>query len=191
MLTRTTPSRANASPRYHGLALQPAMKPPPWIHTSTGKDAPRSGVKMLTLRQSSPGITGSGIPPMNVTGGCSAVGPYSRQSRTPSHGATGAGARKRRSPNGGAAAGTPRDRRLQRRRPVLEAVPDAIPRRDRGGRQEAPLPERRGRVGHAEVREDVTLLPAPHLPRIGPSDDIHSRASVLVTFRLSVESAAM
>src|SRR3954449_6212949 len=108
MVASTTPSRAKRSPRYHGLALQPATNPPPWIHTSTGSAEPRSGVNTLTLRQSSPAITGSGMPPANVTGGCSALGPYAKQSLTPSQGSTGAGARKRFGPYGGAAYGTPR-----------------------------------------------------------------------------------
>ena len=75
MLTSTTPSRAKRSPLYHGLALQPAKNPPPWIHTSTGSPAvPGSGVNTLRLRQLSPSIVGSGIR-VNSCSGCSAVAP--------------------------------------------------------------------------------------------------------------------
>src|SRR5438067_5127588 len=43
MLTNTTPSRANRQPRYHALALQPAVKPPPWIHQHREPAAARVG----------------------------------------------------------------------------------------------------------------------------------------------------
>ena len=75
MLTSTTPSRANRSPRYHGLALQPAKKPPPCIHTSTGRpEWPGSGVNTLRLRQLSPRTRGSGIR-VNSCWGWRAVAP--------------------------------------------------------------------------------------------------------------------
>jgi hypothetical protein len=36
IVTVTTPSRLKLRPSYHGLAGEPAKKPPPWIQTSTG-----------------------------------------------------------------------------------------------------------------------------------------------------------
>ncbi len=58
----TTPSRLNAAPSYHGLAGDPATKPPPWIQTSTGSPAVSGeGVHTLTLSVASPGTDGSGI----------------------------------------------------------------------------------------------------------------------------------
>ena len=66
-----------------GAGVPPAVNPPPWIHTRTGsRTLPRSGVKTLRLRQSSPGSTGSGMI-VNGRSGCGAVGPYSVASRTP------------------------------------------------------------------------------------------------------------
>ena len=65
MLTVTTPFRLNETPSYQGLAGEPAMKPPPWIQTSTGR--PSSGfleglgVKTFRLRMESPGMEGSGV----------------------------------------------------------------------------------------------------------------------------------
>src|SRR5919202_3715876 len=106
MVTVTTPSRANAVPSYCGTAPEPLTNAPPWIHTSTGRPvADGSGVQTLRLSTSSPGTTGSGSSRSTGAGygGLGAVGPYSVQSRTPSHRGAGTGAANRRSPKGGAA----------------------------------------------------------------------------------------
>src|SRR5659263_724139 len=92
MVTVTTPSRLNANPSYQGLAGEPALYPPPWIHTNTGSPAsarPGAGVNTLTFRIESPGMLGSGMAVTSARGRTCAVAPYSVQSRTPSHRAAG------------------------------------------------------------------------------------------------------
>ena len=104
-LTSTTPSRANRSPRYHGLALHPEKNPPPWIHTRTGSPAePGSGVKTLRLRQLSPAMTGSGMRARSW-GACGAVGPNTPASLVPSQRGCRRGGPKRSSPTGGRGVG--------------------------------------------------------------------------------------
>ena len=49
MVTRTTSSRANASPSWRGSAPAPAWKPPPWIHTITGSRSPADAAGVQTL----------------------------------------------------------------------------------------------------------------------------------------------
>src|ERR1700712_4300214 len=105
------PSRANDEPRYASTAPDPFMNDPPWIHTNTGNpSADGSGVQTFRLRQSWPGIVGSGSKRW-YCGGYSpfgTVGPYRVPSRTPCQGAAGTGGCIRRSPKGAAAYGTPR-----------------------------------------------------------------------------------
>src|SRR3954454_9321184 len=111
MVTQTTPSRAKVPPSYTGTAPEPLTNAPPWIHTKTGSpEAVGSGVQTFRLRQSSPGICGSGSKTSygGAYGGLGTVGPYSVAGRTPSQGSGGSGAAKRRRPNGGAAYGMPR-----------------------------------------------------------------------------------
>src|SRR5712692_7230328 len=106
MVTQTTPSRANAEPSYTGTAPEPFVNAPPWIQTSTGRPAgPISGVQMFRLRQSSPGIEGSGSSWSNGGwyGFLGTVGPNLVQSRVPVQDAGGSGGRMRRWSNGGAA----------------------------------------------------------------------------------------
>src|SRR5690606_4050255 len=98
--TVTTSSRLKLRPSYHGLAGDPAKKPPPCIQTSTGRPSSGAtsrgdGVKTFTLSVLKPATLGSGI---SVTPGSPrcAVAPNSRASRTPSQGAFGTGAAKRR-----------------------------------------------------------------------------------------------
>src|SRR3954470_15707064 len=108
--TTTSPFSDSRSPRYSTPPQDPVVKPPPWIHTMTGRraDASTDGVQTLRVRQSSSKPTSS--PPMpapRAGGGCGAHLVHSVAWRTPSHGATGCGGRNRNSPTGGAANGTP------------------------------------------------------------------------------------
>ncbi|MGC0369483.1 hypothetical protein RKD05_001735 [Microbacterium sp. SLBN-111] len=69
-MTVTAPSRANASPSYQRLAGDPETKPPPCIHTSTGRVASgvaSAGAKTLTFSVASPGTLGSGMSVMPVS----------------------------------------------------------------------------------------------------------------------------
>jgi len=50
-VTSTTSSRANARPSYQGLAGDPEMKPPPWIHTTTGSAASGSSSASSRVRK--------------------------------------------------------------------------------------------------------------------------------------------
>ena len=59
MVTRTTPSRANACPSYAATAELPWLKAPPWIQTITGRPVP-PGVHTFRVSQLSPGMFGSG-----------------------------------------------------------------------------------------------------------------------------------
>jgi hypothetical protein len=112
MLTTTTSSRcASWVPWYQGTELDPVWKPPPWIHTSTGR-WPSSAVGVATFRnrQSSdwskrPAPSMASRPPTP----CGAMAPKRLPSRTPDHGSTGWGGLKRSGPTGGAANGMPRN----------------------------------------------------------------------------------
>lgn len=110
--TNTTPSRAKARPSYTGIADEPRVSAPPWIHTMTGRRAPGpgSGVHTFRFRQSSPGTTGSesSFAKGSEYGGLGGVGPNAPASRTPAQGSGGTGGRKRWGPKGGAAYGMPR-----------------------------------------------------------------------------------
>ena len=55
IVTITTLLRAKASPSWRFSAPEPAWKPPPWIHTITGKRSSAfcAGDQMLRFRQSS------------------------------------------------------------------------------------------------------------------------------------------
>src|SRR5574340_668408 len=112
MVTQATPSPANWAPSHQGEEPVPAYSNiPPAIQTMTGRPAaPRSGVQMLSDRQSSPRMVGpSGIITAISGGICGwgGAGLKARASRTPLHGVTGWGGRSRLAPNGGAAYGTP------------------------------------------------------------------------------------
>src|SRR5215472_12675196 len=88
----------------------PAVKPPPWIHTITGRrNRTGLGVNTLTNRQSSfvlPCPLGA-----NTPGGWGHGLPKCVASRMPDQLAAGCGARKRSWPTGGAANGIPRNER--------------------------------------------------------------------------------
>src|SRR5690606_37903294 len=105
----------------------PPVKPPPWIHTITGKSAPGSapaGFHKLRYRQSSeePSDTDPGAPPHPAW---AQVGPNSLPSRTPSQAATGCGGRHRNAPTGGAAYGLPL--KLETSPPVVPpTIPEAV-----------------------------------------------------------------
>src|SRR5215831_16544829 len=109
MVTQTTPSRAKWLPSYQAVAAVPYSNIPPGIQTMTGCLAPRSADQILRFRQPSPGIVRSGSIAVICAGigGFGGVGPKSRASRTPRHGAMSCGGRRRLGPTGGAAYGTP------------------------------------------------------------------------------------
>ena len=85
-------------PSYHGVALDPAVNPPPWIHTSTGRRPEVPGVMTLSDRQSSSQAPEPSAKPASRPGPCHAMGPNAVASRTPAHGVAGDGRSKRRAP---------------------------------------------------------------------------------------------
>src|SRR5947207_11214279 len=111
MLTTTTsPFRARRSPRYNTPAPEPVVKPPPWIHTITGRgvDPSIERVQTFSVRQSSSvPISSPPMPAPRAGAGWGAHLVHSPAGRTPSQGATGCGGRNRSSPTGGAANGRP------------------------------------------------------------------------------------
>src|SRR5580693_5086629 len=114
MLTKTIPFLAMASPSYMGTALPPLRKPPPYIHTMTGRFSPAdfAAVHTLRYRQSSLmgslGIRNSSDHMLIGTGfSCMGLGPKLSHLRTPPQGFTGCGSFHLRSPTGGAAKGIP------------------------------------------------------------------------------------
>jgi hypothetical protein len=108
--TTTSPCVQNREPSYHGTDDDPLVKPPPWIHTITGRfAASQAGVCTLSVRQSSL-QSGTRPPPARLSmapGTCGATGPNRVASRTPDHAATGCGAPNRPAPIGVAAYGMP------------------------------------------------------------------------------------
>ena len=84
-------------------------KPPPWIHTRTGRPdvsaLPSAGVYTFRYRQSSSNEPGGAKGPAC----CGQLDANSVASRTPSHAGAGCGACHRNGPVGGAAYGTPRN----------------------------------------------------------------------------------
>ena len=89
--------RASVDPSYQTTSLLPAVNPPPWIHTMTGRTgSPGPGVKTLRYRQSS--LDGRSRAPRKLSvaeGFWGAIGPNVVASRTPAHGSAGPGGRKR------------------------------------------------------------------------------------------------
>jgi hypothetical protein len=110
--TTTSSFAARATPEYHGIDPAPPVKPPPWIHTITGR--PRSsqaGVVTLRERQSSPWAISpapsiASSPPITW----SDIAPKVVASRTSDHGSTGWGGLQRSGPTGAAANGMPLNR---------------------------------------------------------------------------------
>src|SRR4029077_10153796 len=96
-----------ASEREWQMSLLPVTKPPPWIHTITGRlsaPRPRAGVQTLRVRQFSlVGLRTWGLGP--VSG--SHAGPGLVGSSVPDHFAAGRGGCHRNGPTGGAAYGMP------------------------------------------------------------------------------------
>ena len=79
----------------------PWVKPPPWIHTITGRPAaPARGVHTSRVRQSSL-VPGMGMVPTAPSWGQKA--PFLVASAVPFHAAAGAGGFHRSGPTGGAA----------------------------------------------------------------------------------------
>src|SRR6266496_3011957 len=112
MVTTTTPLAANEVPLYQALRPDPPVKPPPWIHTRTGRDsASTPGVYTLRVRQPASLISGCSAVAKKDSwlGPCGAIGPKRSAGLTPLHGSGGRGGRQRRSPTGGAANGMPRN----------------------------------------------------------------------------------
>src|SRR4051794_21400206 len=90
--TTTSPLAARRLPAYHGVDPAPAVKPPPWIQTITGRPPSSDGVQMLSERQSSPvGICPAPSIVSSGDGFCGAIAPKAVASSTPSHGSTGCG----------------------------------------------------------------------------------------------------
>ena len=104
MTTTTSALVAKLVPSYQGVAPVPPVKPPPWIHTMTGRAGPSvAGVITLSDRQSSSQAPVDCAMPATRLGACQAMGPKRVASRTPAHGLGGSGRAKRRCPVGGAA----------------------------------------------------------------------------------------
>ena len=87
------------------MSLLPLTKPPPWIHTITGRLSPccpRAGVQTLSVRQFSlVGLPTRGLRPVS----CMHCGPGLVASSIPDHRAAGRGNCHRSGPTGGAAYG--------------------------------------------------------------------------------------
>src|ERR1700750_1867576 len=96
-----------AGERGGEMALLPVTKPPPWIHTITGRlsaPRPRAGVQTLRVRQFSlVGLPTCGLGPVS----CMHCGPGLVASSVPDHFAAGCGGCHRNGPTGGAAYGMP------------------------------------------------------------------------------------
>src|SRR5688500_16896446 len=107
MATTTTPCLANPTPDVFCDELEPPVKPPPCIHTITGRlrAVAAAGRQTFRHRPSPEAIAAPGATAAAVGGGptspCIPFGPNSAAWPTPAPRAGGSGGRQRRSPPGG------------------------------------------------------------------------------------------